>query len=138
MTPAPPYAYHAAPVPAIGERTGRRDRKKGHTMKAGTEERAIYAVELSEEATTKAEDAILRSALAILERRMMIEGNALTSPSAVKDYLRLALATREHEVFVCIWMDAQHRVIAHEELFRGTLTQTSVYPLLSFAERGLL
>jgi len=56
------------------------------------------------------------------------EGDALTSPGAVRDYLRLAIADREHEVFVCLWLDAQHRVIAAEELFRGTLTQTSVYP----------
>lgn len=55
-------------------------------------------------------------------------GAALTSPSAVRDYLRLTLAGREHEVFVCIWMDAQHRVLSSVELFRGTLTQTSVYP----------
>jgi DNA repair protein RadC len=52
----------------------------------------------------------------------------LTSPGAVRDYLRLALGGREHEVFVCIWLDAQHRVAQTEELFRGTLTQTSVYP----------
>ena len=56
------------------------------------------------------------------------QGAALTSPSAVRDYLRLALASREHEVFVCLWLDAQHKVIAIEEPFRGTLTQTSVYP----------
>ncbi len=54
--------------------------------------------------------------------------NALSSPRAVRDYLRLALAGREQEVFVVLLLDAQHRVIAHEELFRGTLTQTSVYP----------
>ncbi len=53
---------------------------------------------------------------------------ALTSPGAVRDYLRLAISAREHEVFVCLWLDAQHRVISCEELFRGTLTQTSVYP----------
>lgn len=58
----------------------------------------------------------------------MREGDALTSPGAVRDYLRLAIADREHEVFVCLWLDAQHRVIAAEEMFRGTLTQTSVYP----------
>jgi DNA repair protein RadC len=55
-------------------------------------------------------------------------GAALTSPSAVRDYLRLAIGSRPHEVFVCIWLDAQHRVIRFEEPFRGTLTQTSVYP----------
>lgn len=53
---------------------------------------------------------------------------ALTSPGAVRDYLRLSLGRRQHEVFVCIWLDAQHRVVAMEESFRGTLTQTSVYP----------
>lgn len=56
------------------------------------------------------------------------QGAALTSPSAVRDYLRLALSSRKHEVFMCIWVDAQHKVIAIEEPFRGTLTQTSVYP----------
>jgi DNA repair protein RadC len=58
----------------------------------------------------------------------MRSASALTSPGAVRDYLRLAIAGREHEVFVCLWLDAQHRVIVCEELFRGTLTQTSVYP----------
>src|SRR6266705_511599 len=54
--------------------------------------------------------------------------DALSSPRAVRDYLRLALAGREQEVFVVLLLDAQHRVIACEELFHGTLTQTSVYP----------
>jgi len=67
-----------------------------------------------------------------LARRTLHEqlrsGDALTTPGAVRDYLRLALGGRTHEVFVCVHLDAQHRVIAVEELFRGTLTQTSVYP----------
>lgn len=67
-----------------------------------------------------------------LARRSMLErtraASALTSPGAVRDYLRLSLGGREHEVFVCVWLDAQHRVIDSQELFRGTLTQTSVYP----------
>ena len=53
---------------------------------------------------------------------------SLTSPGAVRDLLRLKLAGLPHEVFICIYLDAQHRVIALDELFRGTLTQTSVYP----------
>lgn len=72
------------------------------------------------------------AAAAELARRSLGEklraGAALTSPGAVRDYLRLALGGREHEVFVCLWLDAQHRVISIEEPFRGTLTQTSVYP----------
>jgi DNA repair protein RadC len=56
------------------------------------------------------------------------DAKALTSPGAVREYLRLAIGGRPYEVFVCIWLDAQHRVIKFEEPFRGTLTQTSVYP----------
>ena len=73
------------------------------------------------------EDRVIARALRILEQRAK-SGCALTSPAAVRDYLRLALGGREHEVFVCVWLDAQHRVIGLEEAFRGTLTQTSVYP----------
>ncbi len=55
-------------------------------------------------------------------------GDALNSPEAVRDYLRLILLGKEYEVFCCVFLDVQNRVIAVEELFRGTLTQTSVYP----------
>ena len=78
-----------------------------------------------------AKSAQFMAAMELARRSMderLREGASLTSPSAVRDYLRLALASRAHEVFVCIWLDAQHRVIAIEEPFRGTLTQTSVYP----------
>ena len=53
---------------------------------------------------------------------------SMSSPAAVRDYLRLFLGGQEFESFVAIWLDAQHRLIAGMELFRGTLTQTSVYP----------
>ena len=53
---------------------------------------------------------------------------SMSSPAAVRDYLRLFLCGQEFESFVAIWLDAQHRLIAGMELFRGTLTQTSVYP----------
>jgi DNA repair protein RadC len=46
----------------------------------------------------------------------------------VKNYLQLHLGSRPHEVFAALFLDAQNRMIAMEELFRGTLTQTSVYP----------
>jgi DNA repair protein RadC len=49
-------------------------------------------------------------------------------PEKVKDYLRMQLAGLHHEVFAVLFLDAQHRLIALEEMFRGTLTQTSVYP----------
>lgn len=53
---------------------------------------------------------------------------ALNSPREVRDYLKLVLGRADHEIFVVLMLDAQHRVLATEELFRGTLTQTSVYP----------
>ena len=61
-------------------------------------------------------------------REKLDRGSALGSPQAVRDYLRLKLQNRPHEVFVGVFLDAQNRVLAIEELFRGTLTQTSVYP----------
>lgn len=52
----------------------------------------------------------------------------LNSPQAVRDYLQLQLGGLHHEVFAVLFLDSQHRLIALEEMFRGTLTQTSVYP----------
>jgi DNA repair protein RadC len=50
------------------------------------------------------------------------------TPQAVRDYLQLQLGPRPHEIFAVLFLDSQQRMIALEELFRGTLTQTSVYP----------
>jgi DNA repair protein RadC len=50
------------------------------------------------------------------------------SPQAVKDYLSLQLANLPHEVFAVLFLDHQHRLLQLEEMFRGTLSQTSVYP----------
>ncbi len=50
------------------------------------------------------------------------------SPQAVRQYLQLQLGARPHEVFAVMFLDSQHRLIALEEMFRGTLSQTSVYP----------
>jgi DNA repair protein RadC len=49
-------------------------------------------------------------------------------PQAVRDFLQLHLGSRPHEVFAVLFLDSQHRLLAFEEMFRGTLTQTSVYP----------
>lgn len=61
-------------------------------------------------------------------REEMKTGDALNSPQAVRNYLQLQLQSRQQEVFMVIFLDAQHRVLATEEMFHGTLTQTSVYP----------
>lgn len=67
-----------------------------------------------------------------LARRALVqelqEKPLFTTPQAVRDYLQLQLGSRPHEIFAVLFLDSQHRLIALEELFRGTLTQTSVYP----------
>lgn len=77
---------------------------------------------------TRYEDATIRRALRILENRLREPGAQLRGPDAVRDYLTLMLGDREHEVFAAVFLDVQYRVIASEELFRGTLTQATVYP----------
>ena len=87
----------------------------------------------SERASAYGDDPVIKLQAAVeLAARSLTEQltsrESLTSPGAVRDLLRLKLAGLPHEVFICIQLDAQHRVISIEELFRGTLTQTSVYP----------
>lgn len=71
---------------------------------------------------------------AVLEmaRRHLAEtlqrGDAVTSPGALRDYLSSRLRHRQREVFCCLHLDSQHRVIAFDELFEGTLNAASVYP----------
>ena len=50
------------------------------------------------------------------------------TPQRVKDYLRMQLGGRGHEVFTVMFLDAKNQLIRLEEMFRGTLTQTAVYP----------
>jgi DNA repair protein RadC len=67
-----------------------------------------------------------------MSRRALVEelqgADALSSPRQVRDYLCLRLGGLKREVFMVLFLDAQNRVVAQEELFSGTLTQTSVYP----------
>lgn len=51
-----------------------------------------------------------------------------SSPKQARDYLRLKLGNLTREVFLVLFLDAQNRVVTTEEMFSGTLTQTSVYP----------
>lgn len=76
------------------------------------------------------EQAIIDQAASILDREIKVnsEVDALTSPKLVRQYLRFAIEAKEHEVFVAIFLNTQHRVIESVELFRGTLDKASVYP----------
>ena len=70
---------------------------------------------------------VLAQARRVLSRRVR-RGATMTSPQAVKDYLAVELGALEHEVFCVLFLDAQHRILAFKQMFRGTVTQTSVYP----------
>ena len=61
-------------------------------------------------------------------REQLKERPLFDTPQAVRDYLQLQLGSRPHEIFAVLFLDSQHRLLALEEMFRGTLTQTSVYP----------
>ena len=75
------------------------------------------------------EDAIIRRAMAILERRMRTnDGYVIDSTKATREYLTMKLTEKEHEVFACLFLDNRHRVIAFEEMFRGTIDGASVHP----------
>jgi DNA repair protein RadC len=67
---------------------------------------------------------LARRALASQLQEKPLFGN----PQTIRDYLQLQLGRREHEVFAVLFLDTQHRLIVLEEMFRGTLAQTSVYP----------
>ena len=56
------------------------------------------------------------------------EKAVFSNPQAIRDYLQLQLGSRAHEIFAVLFLDTNHRLIVLEEMFRGTLTQTSVYP----------
>jgi DNA repair protein RadC len=70
---------------------------------------------------------VLAQARQVLAQRVR-SGAMMSSPQAVKDYLRLEIGSLEHEVFCLLFLDAQHRIITFKPIFRGTVTQTSVYP----------
>lgn len=71
--------------------------------------------------------AVLELARRALAQRLR-EREVFDSPPTIAQYLQLHLAAKGHEVFAVMFLDSQHRLIAMEEMFRGTLTQTSVYP----------
>lgn len=72
-------------------------------------------------------DDILAAARGVIQDKYR-RGVDLSSPAAVKEYLTILLSAYEHEVFTVLFLDVQNRLIACRELFRGTVSQTSVYP----------
>lgn len=70
----------------------------------------------------------IRKALTLLACQLREPGAAFTSSSSVRDWLRLQLATLDREAFTVLWLDNQHRLIAHDTLFLGTINSITVHP----------
>ncbi|MCS4267752.1 DNA repair protein RadC [Serratia sp. BIGb0163] len=70
----------------------------------------------------------IQRALALLENHLRKPGESFTSLDAVRHWLRLQMAGLEREVFMAIYLDNQHRLLAHETLFTGTINHTEIHP----------
>lgn len=73
------------------------------------------------------DDAVIDTALRILAERVC-KGPLMSSPRTVKDFLRLRFSELQHEVFCCLYLDKRQRLLACEDLFRGTIDGASVFP----------
>ncbi len=78
--------------------------------------------------TSVREDWIIQQAITLLERRVFKAGPQLSSPSAVRDYLRLQLVAEPNEIFAVLFLDNRHQVLAYEPMFKGTIDGAAVYP----------
>lgn len=112
----------------IGELTGSSDAAiaadmPGVYLASGDLRQRCHGDELVAGRLAAARELLLRDLAA-----QMKSGPILNSPHAVRDWLRLRYAGVEHEVFLVLHLDVKHRLIEAEEMFRGTLTHTSVYP----------
>lgn len=115
----------SAPVqPAHGQSTGGFGGIAGLLNAHGEDLKRIKGLGPAKRAELLAVMELARRALA----EQLRERAALDTPEAVRHYLQLHLGAQPHEVFALLLLDSQHRLIAFEEMFRGTLTQTAVYP----------
>ena len=89
---------------------------------------AIFTASLHDQGAFPEQCAVAKELVKRWLAEELQHGDMLNAPNVVRDYLRLLFAGREQESFVAIFLDAQHQVISVDELFTGTLTQTSVYP----------
>lgn len=99
---------------------------EAHKLYSGSLASLLFTGEGSEnhvERITAAREFVRRAIEEDLQRK-----DVLSQPAQVADYLKVLLKGREHEAFVVLFLDAQNCLIVAEELFRGTLTQTAVYP----------
>lgn len=74
------------------------------------------------------ENRLIAQAIAILERRLFVDGPQISNPQLTSDYLRLKLMPEPSEVFVAVFLSSKHQVIACETLFRGTIDAAQIHP----------
>lgn len=84
----------------------------------------MYSVETAFEQ----ENQLIAEAKHLLYARLKTRDQVFSSPHEVRDYLRLQLAGQQREVFSCLFVDSQHRLIEYREMFAGTIDGCSVYP----------
>jgi DNA repair protein RadC len=96
----------------------------GAGIAAQSEEAPVYAIDME----AHAEDQIIARGLTILAGRLRTDREVFASPTTVRHYCQLRLGGLNHEVFAVLFLDVQNRMIEYRQMFRGTLTQTSVYP----------
>jgi DNA repair protein RadC len=82
---------------------------------------------LSADQTRICDEVVIDAALKILAEQL-VRGDRMDSPQITRSYLTLRFAGLEHEVFCCLWLDGRQRVIACDELSRGTIDGASVHP----------
>lgn len=78
--------------------------------------------------TLAQENQIIAEAKLLLTQRLQSRDTVFTSPLAVRNYLCLQLTDKEREVFSCLFLDSQHRLIEYQEIFAGTINSCSIYP----------
>ena len=71
---------------------------------------------------------VIREAQALISRRFRPGAPVVSRPTEVRKFLRLRLGSLDHEIFCCFYLDSRRRLIAFEELFRGTVDCAQVHP----------
>ena len=116
-----------APLPMLAH-APKRPARKAPAMSALPASRAHEGALSFRRELANHERAVIDAAFAILGCYLREPGGAFATPNAIKQYLRLHLAGEQCELFAVLYLDAQHRAIAFETPFAGTITQTAVYP----------
>lgn len=76
---------------------------------------------------TRQEQELIQQAITLLERRLFKRGRMIATPQDMSKFLQLKLARNKNEVFAIVFMDSRHRIIAFEEIFRGSIDTATIH-----------